>query len=86
MVGNPEPLVVVDGIIRENAWAFDQNTLYDLLNNGNLANTTRASIMGNNLSGINVDDIASITLLKDVSATAIYLQRSFLGSIPAGSL
>lgn len=72
VVGNPEPLVVVDGIIRENAWAFDQNTLYDLLNNGNLANTTRASIMGNNLSGINVDDIASITLLKDVSATAIY--------------
>ncbi len=24
VVGNPEPLVVVDGIIRENAWAFDQ--------------------------------------------------------------
>ncbi len=81
VVGNPEPLVVVDGIIRENAWAFDQNTLYDLLNNGNLANATRASIMGNNLSGINVDDIASITLLKDVSATAIYGIRATNGVI-----
>lgn len=81
VVGNPEPLVVVDGIIRENAWAFDQNTLYDLLNNGTMANSARASIMGNNLTGINVDDIATITLLKDVSATAIYGIRASNGVI-----
>lgn len=37
--------------------------------------------MGNNLSGINVDDIASITLLKDVSATAIYGIRASNGVI-----
>ena len=72
IIGNPEPLIVVDGIIRENIWPFDRNTLYDLLNENDLSNSARSSIMGNNLSGINVDDIASITLLKDVSATAIY--------------
>lgn len=32
IIGNPEPLIVVDGIIRENIWPFDRNTLYDLLN------------------------------------------------------
>ena len=72
IIGNPEPLIVVDGIIRENIWPFDRNTLYDLLNENDLSNSARSSIMGNNLSGINVDDIASITLLKDVSTTAIY--------------
>lgn len=79
IIGNPEPLIVVDGIIRENIWPFDRNTLYDLLNENDLSNSARSSIMGNNLSGINVDDIASITLLKDVSATAIYGIRAFNG-------
>lgn len=81
IVGNPEPLIVVDGIIRENIWPFDRNSLYDLLNNNDLTNSARSSIMGNNLSGINVDDIASITLLKDVSATAIYGIRASNGVI-----
>ena len=79
IIGNPEPLIVVDGIIRENIWPFDRNTLYDLLNENDLSNSARSSIMGNNLSGINVDDIASITLLKDVSATAIYGIRASNG-------
>lgn len=81
IIGNPEPLIVVDGIIRENIWPFDRNTLYDLLNENDLNNSARSSIMGNNLSGINVDDIASITLLKDVSATAIYGIRASNGVI-----
>ena len=81
IIGNPEPLIVVDGIIRENIWPFDRNTLYDLLNENDLSNSARSSIMGNNLSGINVDDIASITLLKDVSATAIYGIRASNGVI-----
>lgn len=81
IVGNPEPLVVVDGMIRENIMPFDRNTLTDLLNNGELANAAQSSIMGNNLSGINADDIASITLLKDVSATAIYGIRASNGVI-----
>lgn len=81
IIGNPEPLIVVDGIIRENIWPFDRNSLYDLLNENNLSNSARSSIMGNNLSGINVDDIASITLLKDVSATAIYGIRASNGVI-----
>ena len=46
-----------------------------------MANSARASIMGNNLTGINVDDIATITLLKDVSATAIYGIRASNGVI-----
>lgn len=79
IIGNPEPLIVVDGIIRENIWPFDRNTLYDLLNENDLSNSARSSIMGNNLSGINVDDIANITLLKDVSATAIYGIRASNG-------
>ena len=81
IIGNPEPLIVVDGIIRENIWPFDRNSLYDLLNNNDLTNSARSSIMGNNLSGINVDDIATITLLKDVSATAIYGIRASNGVI-----
>ena len=81
IIGNPEPLIVVDGIIRENIWPFDRNTLYDLLNENDLSNSARSSIMGNNLSGINVDDIASITLLKDVSAASIYGARASNGVI-----
>ncbi|MFR1241335.1 MAG: hypothetical protein ACLSDJ_09415, partial [Butyricimonas faecihominis] len=48
IIGNPEPLIVVDGIIRENIWPFDRNTLYDLLNENDLSNSARSSIMGNN--------------------------------------
>ena len=49
IIGNPEPLIVVDGIIRENIWPFDRNTLYDLLNENDLTNSARSSIMGNTL-------------------------------------
>lgn len=43
IIGNPEPLIVVDGIIRENIWPFDRNTLYDLLNENDLSNSARSA-------------------------------------------
>lgn len=81
IIGNPSPLIVVDGIIRENIYPFDQTLVNDLLNNGESFAGARNSISGNTLSGINIGDIEKITLLKDVSATAIYGIRASNGVI-----
>lgn len=58
LTGSSEPLYVVDGVILT---AADSNMLSDDMTEG-----------VNNLMGLNPQDIASIEILKDASATAIY--------------
>lgn len=67
---NTQPLYIVDGIPYDvAAMAFDDNT------NFNNNQTTNA------LAGINPNDIESIEVLKDASATAIYGSRGANGVI-----
>ena len=67
--GNSEPLIVVDGYILDdfNSDDYDANDM----NEEKFANLLR----------VNVDDIASIQVLKDASATAIYGARGSNGVI-----
>lgn len=62
--GNTDPLYVVDGIIVNGA-----SLSITTMSVGSSSNATEST---NGLSGINPQDIASIEILKDASATAIY--------------
>lgn len=62
--GNTDPLYVVDGIIVNGA-----SQSITTMSVGSSSNATEST---NGLSGINPQDIASIEILKDASATAIY--------------
>ena len=63
ILGNQDPLWVVDGIIQPDPLPIDQsNMMVDDLKN----------ILGNQISWLNPADIETITVLKDASATAIY--------------
>ena len=62
--GNTDPLYVVDGVIVDGA-AQSVTTM-------SVGSFTNAVEQTNGLAGINPQDIASIEILKDASATAIY--------------
>lgn len=68
--GNVQPLWVVDGVILEDAV---NASVDDILNNRNL--------IASGIGGINVDDIESISVLKDAAATAIYGTKAANGVI-----
>ncbi len=72
ILGNQDPLWVVDGIIQPDPLPIDQNDLMvnDLKN-----------ILGNQISWLNPADIETITVLKDASATAIYGSKAANGVI-----
>lgn len=72
--GNDQPLYVVDGIIISNA-SLDTK---DVFSAGNNASNQESQ---NGLTGINPQDIASIQILKDASATAIYGSRGANGVV-----
>ncbi|WP_316835974.1 SusC/RagA family TonB-linked outer membrane protein [Pedobacter nutrimenti] len=87
LVGNANPLIVVDGVVRENPndlnpdnlLGADPNTrdvylLKDVIE-------SRGTLTGNSISGLNAKDVESITFLKDASATAIYGTRAANGVI-----
>ncbi|SMC57968.1 SusC/RagA family TonB-linked outer membrane protein [Pedobacter nyackensis] len=87
LIGNANPIIVVDGIIRENPNAINPDNLLGvepssrdmyLMKDGILS---KASLTGNSISGLNVNDVESITFLKDASATAIYGTRAANGVI-----
>jgi TonB-linked SusC/RagA family outer membrane protein len=87
LVGNANPIIVVDGIIRENPNDLNPENLLGanpsardmlLMKDGILAT---GSLTGNSISGLNVNDVESITFLKDASATAIYGTRAANGVI-----
>ncbi len=65
------PLYVIDGFPITNADVSDENDV----------NAFRGSASQNPLAGINPNDIASIEILKDASATAIYGSRGANGVI-----
>jgi TonB-linked SusC/RagA family outer membrane protein len=68
--GNVQPLWVVDGIILDDAV---NASVDDILTNRNL--------IASGIGGINVDDIESISVLKDAAATAIYGTKAANGVI-----
>ena len=72
LLGNQDPLWVVDGIIQEDPLELDNTSLMteDLRN-----------IIGNQISWLNPADIESISILKDASATAIYGSKASNGVI-----
>lgn len=70
--GTREPLWVVDGIIYEDPVPLSAAEInsYDNVN-----------LIGNAITGLNPQDIESINILKDASATAIYGTRAANGVI-----
>lgn len=72
LTGNTSPLWVVDGVVLEDPVPLSPAEL----NSPDLVNR-----IGNSLSGINPQDIESITVLKDASASAIYGVRAAGGVI-----
>ena len=73
LLGNREPVWVVDGIIRQDPFPFTDQNLDNILNATDKASMQAGlSIMSNGIAGLNPDDIEDITFLKDASATALY--------------
>jgi len=70
--GNSKPLWVVDGIVMEDAVDISS----DDLSSGNAE-----TLISSAIAGINADDIESIQVLKDGSATSIYGARAMGGVI-----
>lgn len=70
--GNNMPLWVVDGIVHEN--------IADLPNS-RLTSGDPITLLGSTVAGININDIESVTILKDAAATAIYGARANNGVI-----
>ena len=73
LLGNNDPLWVVDGIIQED---FSVN-----LDNGDVMTQDLKNIIGNQISWLNPADIENISVLKDASATAIYGSKASNGVI-----
>ena len=73
--GNKEPLYVIDGIIMDDATEDAGNAV----NGGTGGDPVQTTQSG--LTGINSQDIQSIEVLKDASATAIYGSRASNGVI-----
>ena len=72
LIGNREPLWVLDGIILTDPVALSP----DVLNDPDYVNR-----VGNAISGINPQDILRIDVLKDAAATALYGTRAANGVI-----
>ncbi len=72
LLGNQDPIWVVDGIIQDDPISINASS--------NMAQDMR-EIIGNQVSWLNPNDIETITVLKDASATAIYGSRASNGVI-----
>lgn len=72
ITSNKAPVWVVDGVIYEQAVPFDAS---------DINSEDAAYLIGNAVAGINPQDIESITVLKDASATAIYGVKAANGVI-----
>lgn len=78
LLGNAEPIWVVDGIIQEDNLPFESSTLATL-GEDNL--DMMKNFIGGAISWLNPNDIKDITVLKDASATAIYGVKAANGVI-----
>ncbi len=72
ILGNTDPLWVIDGVIQPDPMPFDMN--YSI--SGNMED-----LIGNQISWLNPQDVETITVLKDASATAIYGSKASNGVI-----
>ena len=72
VIGNREPLWVVDGIVQSDPVNVDPAQLNDL---------DFVNLLGNAIAGLNPEDIERIDVLKDAAATAIYGTRAANGVI-----
>ncbi|WP_027125926.1 SusC/RagA family TonB-linked outer membrane protein [Gelidibacter mesophilus] len=70
LVGDNQPLIVVDGIPMDNFTGADNNDFYN-----------PSPDMGNGLGDLNPDDIETMTVLKGASAAALYGSRAGNGVI-----
>jgi len=72
ITGDNKPLWVVDGVILE-----------DIVNisNDQLSSGDPNTLLGSSVAGLNPDDIESIQILKDVSATSLYGARAMNGVV-----
>ena len=78
LVGNADPVWVVDGIIQEDNLPFEASTLA-AISDDNL--DMMKDFIGGAISWLNPNDIEDITVLKDASATAIYGVKAANGVI-----
>jgi len=70
--GDTKPLWVIDGVVQE-----------DIINVSvsDLASGNSSTVLSSSVAGINPNDIQSIEILKDASATSIYGSRSLNGVV-----
>ena len=78
LVGNPEPVWVVDGIIQEDPLPFNTT---ELANIGGTDMDMIRDFVGSAIAWLNPNDIDNIVVLKDASATAIYGVKAANGVI-----
>ncbi|MTG98646.1 SusC/RagA family TonB-linked outer membrane protein [Myroides albus] len=72
IMGDTKPLWVIDGVVQEDII----NVSFEQLASGN-----SESVLSSAISGLNAEDVLSIDILKDASATAIYGSRAMNGVI-----
>lgn len=72
VLGNREPLWVLDGIVLQDPVNIDPSRLNDL---------DFVNLLGNAIAGLNPQDIEQITVLKDAAATALYGTKAGNGVI-----
>ena len=72
ILGNTDPLWVVDGVIQEDPLKIDVSSSLT---------TDMNELIGNQVSWLNPQDIETVTVLKDASATAIYGSKASNGVI-----
>lgn len=77
ILGNAEPVWVVDGIIQEDNLPFEASELANINDNVDMMR----DFIGGAISWLNPNDIEDITVLKDASATAIYGVKAANGVI-----
>jgi TonB-linked SusC/RagA family outer membrane protein len=72
VLGNQDPVWVLDNVVIENPVNLSPEQINDL---------DFVNLLGNAISGINPNDIESISILKDASATVLYGPRAANGVI-----
>ncbi|MGG5577520.1 SusC/RagA family TonB-linked outer membrane protein [Myroides sp. C15-4] len=72
IMGDTKPLWVIDGVVQEDI----VNVSFQDLASGN-----SETLLSSAISGLNSDDVQSIDILKDASATAIYGSRAMNGVV-----
>lgn len=70
--GDTKPLFVIDGVVQEDIINLD----FDQLASGDAS-----TLIGSSIAGLNANDIKSIEILKDASATALYGARALNGVV-----